>query len=95
MSTESKLQKLKESQFAEKGYYVLSGTSAATVGVYSGFYVVGADTVITSITGIDVTLIKGDNDFSELTLQEGIFIPVPGNFTTMTLSAGGALLINA
>jgi len=95
MSTESKIEILKQAQFYEKGYHVLSGTAAATVGTYSGFYVVGANTVITSITGVDTDLIKGDNDFSALTLQDGIFIPVPGGFTTMTLSAGATLLINA
>jgi len=94
MSQESALQLQTEAQFAKHGYYVLSDTSAATVGVYSAFYVTGENTVISSITGIDTDLIKGDNDFSGLTLQPGIYIPVQGNFTTITLSIGSMLLIN-
>jgi len=83
---------LKNEQFPE-AIYILVGTGAATTGAYLGFYAIEADTAIDSITGIDTGLVKGDNDFSEVTFQPGIFVRVPGGFNTMTLSAGAMVLV--
>lgn len=83
---------LKTEQFPE-AIYILAGTGAATTGTYLGFYAIEADTAISSISGIDTDLVKGDNDFSEVTFQPGTFVRVPGGFTTMTLSAGAMVLV--
>ena len=83
---------LKTEQFPEK-IYILAGTGAAATDTYLGFYAIEVDTAIDSITGIDTDLVKGDNDFSEVTFQPGTFVRVPGGFTTMTLSAGAMVLV--
>lgn len=83
---------IKAEQFPES-IYILAGVAVSDTDTYLGFYALEADTAITSITGVDTNLVKGDNDFSEVTFQPGTFVRVPGGFTTMTLSAGAMVLV--
>lgn len=82
---------LKAEQFPG-AIHILTGTDPAGAGTYLGFYALEADTVIASISGVDTDLVKGDNDFSEITFQPGIYIRVPGGFTDMALTSGAMAL---
>jgi len=93
MSAESSLQLLLENQFAKKGYHVLTALTAAPVGLYTGIIALEIDTEIASITGVDTTKITGTNNFAGVKIPNWGFLPVPGNFTTLTLAAGKALLL--
>lgn len=74
---------------AEDGVHFLSGTDPATAGIYYGL-VVTEEASITSITYIDANLQTGD--ITTMTFPAGIYIPIAGGFSTITLSAGAAML---
>jgi hypothetical protein len=84
---------LKSKQFPTS-IHVLTGTSAATAGSYTGFFVL-EDAVISDITLTDDTKITGTNDFSGITLIAGLFIEIPGGFSTITLTSGSMILAKA
>jgi hypothetical protein len=89
---EADIETLQNKQFPNVGIHVLTGTSAATAGTYTGFQVL-EDAVIDAITLTESAKVTGTNDFSGITLPAGIFIEIPGGFSTITLSAGSMILI--
>ena len=91
-SLENDIGTLKNKQFPNVGIHVLTGTSAAPTGTYTGFLVL-EDVTISTITLIDSDKVTGDNDFSEVSIPSGMFIEIPGGFSTITLSAGSMILI--
>jgi hypothetical protein len=91
-AVEADIESLKTEQFPE-AIHILSDTNAAGAGSYLGFYALESDTEISSISGVDTDLVKGDNDFSGVTFQPGTYVRVPGGFTNMTLSAGAMALV--
>jgi len=82
---------LRSKQFAENGIHFLSGTDPAPDGIYSGFIVTGSSTVINSIDYIDDTKIGGN--ITDITLVQGMYYPIPGGFSTLTLSSGDMILV--
>ena len=76
---------------SEDGVHFLSGTSAAPDGKYYGFLNTGDSTVIDSITYIDST--KQSGDITAITMVQGGYYPVPGGFSTITLSGGDMILL--
>ena len=76
--------------FSEGGVYFLSSTDAAPVDVYYGFLVI-SETVIASISPIDASKLGG----TPLTpiYPAGIFISIPGKFSTITLTSGDIMLV--
>ncbi len=89
---EANTESLKNKQFPNVGIHVLTGTDAAPAGTYTGFLVL-EEATISAITLTDSDKVTGDNDFSEVTFPAGVFIEIPGGFSTVTLSAGSMILI--
>lgn len=77
--------------FAEDGVHFLTDTNAAPTGAYYGFLVL-TDAVISSITYIDPNKQSGDiTDVSSF--ATGMFISIPGGFSTITLTSGELQLL--
>jgi len=77
--------------FAEDGVHFLTGTSAAPSGHYYGFYVL-ADAVVSGITYLDES--KNSSDITGVTsFPAGVFIPIGGGFSTITLTSGEVMLL--
>lgn len=76
---------------AEDGVHFLSGTGAAPTDKYYGFIVTGDTTVISSISYIDSS--KQSGDITLITLVQGIYYPIPGLFSTITLTSGDLILL--
>jgi len=76
---------------SEDGVHFLSGTSAAPEDSYYGFVVTGSGTAIDSITYIENY--KQTGDITAITLVQGGYYPIPGRFSTITLSAGDMILL--
>ena len=77
---------------AVNGVYFLSGTSISTEGNYYGFVVTGESTVIDSINYINPTKQRGD--ITTITLPQGLYVSIPGNFRTITLTSGNMILLS-
>lgn len=77
--------------YAIDGVHYLVDNNASPVSKYDGFIVTGETTVIASITYIDST--KQGGNLLLLTLPQGMYIPVPGLFSTMTLTSGNVILL--
>lgn len=78
------------------GVHFLSGTSAAPSGKYYGFIVTGDPTEISSITYYKNSTNndgKVSGDITSITLVQGGYYPIPGGFTTITLSTGDMILL--
>jgi len=91
--SQSKLQSdaLNYKAHAEDGIHFLSGTVAAPDNVYYGFVVTGEGTVIDSITYINTSLITGD--IADITMVQGLYYTIPGNFSSITLTSGDMMLL--
>lgn len=72
------------------GVYFLTGTSASNTGSYYAFVAV-TDTVVNKISYIDVTKQKGD--ISTMTFPAGMYVSIPGYFSTITLTSGSVILL--
>jgi hypothetical protein len=91
-ATATKQDALLGKQFPNIGIHILTGTSAATAGTYTGFLVL-EDAVISAITLTDNTKVTGTNNFAGITLSVGTFLEIPGGFSTLTLSSGSMILV--
>lgn len=80
---------------AEWGIHFLVGTDPAPTGRYYGFTPTEDGTAISSITYIDDSLHTGDTDFTTMPLVFGLYYPLAGLFSTVTLSAGSMQLFKA
>ena len=76
--------------FSEGGVHFLSGTNAAPTSIYYGFLVI-TETVIASITPIDSVKLSGTP--TTPTYPAGLFISIPGKFSTITLTSGNIMLV--
>lgn len=81
----------KHKDHAEDGVHFLSDTNPAPTGSYYGFIVTGDTTVIASITYIDSS--KQTGTLTNITLSQGLYIPIPGLFSTITLTSGDMILL--
>lgn len=75
---------------AEDGIHFLTNTSPAPTGAYYGFVVTGENTVISSISYINPT--KQSGDITAITLLQGVYYPIPGLFSTITIDSGDMML---
>lgn len=81
---------------AEDGIHLLSDTAAAPSANYYGFIVTSSDVVISSITynpGVEGLYVTGDTDFSAMILPQGLYVPIKGGFSTLTLGSGSVILL--
>ena len=85
------IDKLFYKDHAENGVHFLSDTNPAPANKYYGFIVTGASTVISSITYIDST--KQSGDITQLDMNVGMYYPIPGLFSTITLTSGNVILL--
>lgn len=76
---------------AESGVHYLTDTNPAPEGIYYGFIVHDEATIISSITYINGD--KQTGDITGLVLIPGMYMSIPGLFSTMTISAGSVQLL--
>lgn len=76
---------------SEDGVHFLTGTSAAPSNDYYGFIVL-ADAAVSAITYIDSTKQTGDIT-SVTSFPTGMYISIPGGFSTLTLAYGQLILL--
>ena len=91
-ATAAKQDSLLGKQFPNIGIHILTGTSEATAGTYTGFLVL-EDAVISAITLTDSAKVTGTNNFAGITLSVGTFSEIPGGFSTLTLTSGSMVLV--
>ncbi len=82
---------LNSKMHSEDGIHFHSGVQAAPTDVYYGFINTGADTVITTITYIDGT--KQSGTITGMTLFQGLYVSIPGLFSTITIASGNMILL--
>ena len=82
-----------EKNHAGKGVHFLSGTEWSTEGLYYGFVVTGEETVIDDIEYIDDTVNSGD--ITSITMVQGLYYPIAGNFSKIKLTSGDMMLLKA
>jgi hypothetical protein len=93
-ATEAKQDAIIEKQFPNVGIHVLTGTSGAPAGTYTGFLIL-EEATISAITLTDSGKVTGTNDFAGITLSVGTFIEIPGGFSTLTLGSGSMILVKS
>ena len=76
---------------AENGVHYLTDFNPAPIGVYYGFIVTGESTVISFIAYLDAARQSGD--ITAITLVQGMYFPIGGNFSTITITAGDLMLL--
>jgi hypothetical protein len=77
---------------AQDGICILTDTDPAPVAQYYGIKVL-AEAVVASITYVDSSKQTGDAITTVTALPVGMYIPIPGLFTTLTLTSGEVLLL--
>ena len=77
---------------AQDGICIVTNTNAAPTAQYYAFVVL-ADAVIASITYVDSTKQTGSAITSVTSFPAGFYIPIPGLFTTITLTSGQIMLL--
>jgi len=77
---------------AQDGICFVTDTDAAPVAQYYGFIVL-AEAAITSITYIDSGKQTGDAITTVTAFPAGMYVSIPGLFTTLTLASGEVMLL--
>jgi hypothetical protein len=93
-ATAAKQDSLLGKQFPNIGIHILTGTSEATAGTYTGFLVL-EDAVISAITLTDSAKVTGTNNFAGITLSAGtapLGLELLELFLLGLLTIGGLLL---
>ena len=75
---------------ASDGVYFVTDTSAAPTAKYYGFVVI-EDAVVNTITHVNVNKQKGT--ITGITFPAGMYVPLPGLITTLTLTSGKVMLL--
>lgn len=83
--------KINSKDHGGNGVYFLSGTDAAPEDRYYGFIVTGENTVISTINYIDES--KQSGDITQIGMNIGMYYPIPGLFSTITLTSGNVILL--
>lgn len=76
---------------SEDGIHFLAGTDPAPNEVYYGFINTGSDTAIANITYINSS--KQTGLITDISLPQGIYVSIPGLFSTITLLSGNMILL--
>ncbi|MCW0484647.1 hypothetical protein [Gaoshiqia sediminis] len=78
---------------SEGGVHFLTGAGTSPSDKYYGFTITSYDTVITGITYLEPDKITGDiTAMTSLPELAGLYIPISGGFSDITISAGSMML---
>ena len=77
---------------AGKGVHFLSGTEWSPKDIYYGFIPTGEETIIDDIEYIDNS---NSGDITAITMVQGLYYPITGNFSKIKLTSGDMLLLKA